>query len=85
MLLSGKIALVTGATRGIGFAISRRFAEEGATVVLSGRSLDKLDAAAAEISASHPGATVVPFGCDVTRHDDVKELFQSVKRLVGQE
>jgi 3-oxoacyl-[acyl-carrier protein] reductase len=83
MLLAGKIALVTGATRGIGFAISRRFAEEGATVVLSGRSLDKLDTAAAEISAANPGAQIVGVSCDVTRHDDVRELFQSHFKRFG--
>ena len=42
--LTGKVALITGATGGIGGAIAKRMKEAGATVVVSGRSIDKLDA-----------------------------------------
>ena len=49
--LTGKTALVTGATAGIGLAIARRLAEEGALVTICGRRQDKLDAALAEIAA----------------------------------
>lgn len=55
--LEGKIALVTGSTAGIGFAIARTLATEGADVVIAGRSQAKLDAAAAEIG--HSVRTVV--------------------------
>ncbi|KQT68945.1 MULTISPECIES: SDR family NAD(P)-dependent oxidoreductase [unclassified Aureimonas] len=47
--LHGKTALVTGSTAGIGLAIARRLAEEGASVVLTGRSREKIDAALADI------------------------------------
>lgn len=49
--LSGKTALVTGSTAGIGFAIAKRLAAEGADVVVTGRNQSKLDAAVAEIGA----------------------------------
>jgi NAD(P)-dependent dehydrogenase (short-subunit alcohol dehydrogenase family) len=49
--LGGKTALVTGSTAGIGLAIAKRLAEEGVEVVVSGRSQEKLDAAAAEVAA----------------------------------
>lgn len=48
--ISGKTALVTGSTAGIGLAIAERLAAEGAEVIISGRSQDKLDAAAARVS-----------------------------------
>ncbi len=49
--LKGKTALVTGSTAGIGLEIARRLADEGAEVVICGRSQKKLDAAAAEVGA----------------------------------
>jgi NAD(P)-dependent dehydrogenase (short-subunit alcohol dehydrogenase family) len=48
--LAGKTALVTGSTAGIGLAIAKKLAAEGAAVIVTGRSQDKLDAAAAEVA-----------------------------------
>ena len=50
--IEGKVALVTGASKGIGFAIARELAAEGANVAVSSRSRERIDAAAAEIGAS---------------------------------
>ena len=50
--ISGKVALVTGASQGIGFGIARELAAEGARVAISSRSRDRIDAAAAEIGAT---------------------------------
>ncbi|ESZ88811.1 MAG: short-chain dehydrogenase [Blastomonas sp. CACIA14H2] len=56
--LARKIALVTGAAKGIGFAIARRFAEEGASVVLAARTIDQADAAAAKIGSDSMGVAL---------------------------
>ena len=49
--ISGKVALVTGASQGIGFGIARELAQEGARVAISSRTKEKIEAAAAEIGA----------------------------------
>ena len=56
--LEGKVALVTGAARGMGAAIARRFAVEGAKVVLGDVRVDDVRATAAAIEADHPGSTL---------------------------
>lgn len=53
--LSGKVALVTGSTEGIGFAIARGLREAGAAVIINGRTLQKVDAAAARLGGRARG------------------------------
>jgi NAD(P)-dependent dehydrogenase (short-subunit alcohol dehydrogenase family) len=65
---SGKVALVTGGSRGIGFAIARRLAEAGASVMLSSRKAEALDAAAAAIASE--GGTADWFAADVGSSED---------------
>ena len=62
--LAGKTAVVTGAGRGIGYAIARRFAEEGAKVILISRNPASCEGAAEEINAAIPGSCKA-FPCDV--------------------
>ena len=79
--LAGKRALVTGSSQGIGFAIARGLAEHGASVVLNGRERNKLEAAAASLTAA--GHTVAVAGFDVTVAEDVREGVATIERKVG--
>jgi len=77
-MLDGRVALVTGASRGIGAAVARRFAAAGASVVLAARSAESL----AAVADSIPGRTlVVP--TDIGSEDAVGELFAAIRETFG--
>jgi 3-oxoacyl-[acyl-carrier protein] reductase len=76
--LSGKTALVTGATGGIGGAIARALHAQGAKVAVSGTRREVLDALAAEIG----GAAVLP--CDLANKDSVEALVPDAEKALGQ-
>ncbi len=74
--LDGKIALVTGASQGIGRAIARHFAAQGARVVLAARSKEKLDSLAQEIRDD--GGDALAFSLDVARTAEVAEQLRQL-------
>ncbi len=80
--LTGRVALVTGGSKGLGKAMARGFAEAGAHIVISSRSDSELKAAAAEI-AEGTKAKVVYFVADMTRREDVKKLAASALSAMG--
>lgn len=73
--LTGKVALITGASRGIGFAIAEAFASAGAKVVLSSRKQDALDEAAAKIHVN--GGDAFPFAAHTGNPDSVDALVNA--------
>lgn len=70
----GKTALVTGAPSGIGLAIARRFADDGARVYLTGRRKDELQAAAGEA-----GLCAVAVPCDVSQGADLDHVMDVIR------
>ncbi len=79
--LSGKRALVTGSSQGIGLALARGLASAGATLVLNGRDRAKLEAAAEKLAAEGTEATLLPF--DVTDHAAVRAAVDGFEAKVG--
>ena len=75
--LTDKLALVSGSTKGIGFAIAQGLAREGATVIVNGRSQSSVDDALARIRAGQPGAKVEGFAGDLS---DPQQVAALVKR-----
>jgi NAD(P)-dependent dehydrogenase (short-subunit alcohol dehydrogenase family) len=80
--LTGKVAVVTGGSRGIGRAIVQSLAEAGADVVVASRKLDACEAAAAEVRAS-TGGKVIAMACHVGRWDDCDRLVADTLGELG--
>ncbi|KYF95702.1 SDR family NAD(P)-dependent oxidoreductase [Sorangium sp. So ce1099] len=80
--LTGKRAIVTGGSRGIGKAIARELAREGADVVIAARGKDKLEATAAELSAE-TGRRVVPLVVDTGNETSVNALVERAVAALG--
>lgn len=79
--LAARVIAITGASAGIGEACARRFARDGASVVLSARRADRLASVAADITAAGGRAVAVPG--DVTREDDVDALIARALETFG--
>jgi len=79
--LSGKVALVAGASRGIGKEIARTFSDAGAGVAISGRKLPALQEAAAEIGEK--GGRVLPVEAHSRKPEDLRSLVETVKSEFG--
>jgi 3-oxoacyl-[acyl-carrier protein] reductase len=76
--LEGHVAIVSGASRGIGKAVAMRLAEEGAAVALLARGREAVDAAAAEVRERVPGSRALPFPCDVSRLNEVSRVVDAI-------
>lgn len=77
--LTGKKALVTGATGGIGGAIAKALQDAGATLAISGSKQEKLEA----LNASNFAGKAVPVACDLTKLETVEELVKQAEEKLG--
>ena len=79
--LAGRVAIVTGGSRGIGLASARLLAEDGASVVVSGRDADRLKAATRELEAG--GTTVLGIVADAAKREDADRLVEATRERFG--
>src|SRR5574344_2635510 len=79
--LEGKVALVTGAAYGIGFAMAEAFAEAGAKIAFNCRGQHHLEQALADYRAK--GIEAHGYICDVTKEDEVKAMVADIEKTLG--
>jgi len=79
--LTGKVALITGSTKGIGLAIAHRMAEAGAKVVISSRNQPACDEVAADINAK--GGIAFPFACNINYKAQLQALADKTVEQYG--
>ena len=82
-MLPGKVAIVTGGTRGIGFAVVRKFLDNGATVVLFGSKEESVQKALTKLKQENPNYNVIGMYPDITDMGAVERAFAEVKNRFG--
>ena len=75
MRLQGKVAIITGGSRGIGYATADAFLREGATVIITASSPANAEKAVAKLKEAHPGSTVAGISPDLTNLESVRNEF----------
>ncbi|MGQ3178035.1 MAG: SDR family NAD(P)-dependent oxidoreductase [Blastomonas fulva] len=81
--LTGRVAIITGSSRGIGAATARKLAAQGSKVVISSRKQDACDAVAAEINAEHGDGTAIAVSASISRKEDLQNLVDQTRAQLG--
>src|SRR3546814_11101540 len=81
--LTGKVAVITGSSRGIGRAIAEAMADQGARVVISSRKADACAEAAQAINAKHGDGTAIAIPANISSQDDLQHLVDETHRQLG--
>lgn len=82
-MLKGKVAVVTGGTRGIGLAIVKAFLNEGASVALFGSRQETVEKALAEVKPEFPNSDIIGLYPDLSNHEEVEKAINEVKTHYG--
>lgn len=83
MRLKDKVAIITGGSRGIGYATANAFLREGAKVILTASSMESAQKAVAQLKEKYPDSTVVGISPDLSNLKDVREEFKNVTSKYG--
>ncbi len=78
MRLENKVAVITGASRGIGFSVAEAFVREGAKIALCGSRQESAESAAAKLLQTYPNAEILPMGVDVTDSGAISDMVSRV-------
>ena len=81
--LTGKNAIITGSSRGIGKAIAHRMAQHGAKVIITSRKIDACEKVSAEINNEFGSDASIAIACNISDKDQLKNLYAKSKEWCG--
>ncbi len=81
--LTGRTALLTGASRGMGLAMAKGLAQQGASVVISARNMEALEEAAAEINTAVGRDAATPMACNISEREQIEALAAKAREAAG--